>query len=145
MVERRRSQRSNRSSVRYKRADERLEPVFFCKMRNLPIVLFLAYRYISFSFKGPQITIISHDYSVGCISANPNVHNQNMTLDRGIKFPVTDEMIAYAPCTWEIRVSHMENRIPAKITEIICRERGAACAPDSSTFKVIERNSVVNM
>ena len=62
--------------------------------------------------------------------------NQNMTLSQGIKFPVSDEMIAYAPCTWELRVSNMENRIPKTITEIICIERGAACA-DSSTFKVI--------
>ena len=67
--------------------------------------------------------------------ADPTSDNQNMTLNRGIKFPVSDEMIAYAPCTWEIRVSSMENRIPSKITEIMCIERDAPCG-DSSAFKV---------
>ena len=50
--------------------------------------------------------------------ADPTLH-QNMTLTRGIKFPVSDEMIAYAPCTWELRVSSMENRIPKTITALI--------------------------
>ena len=78
----------------------------------------------------------TNDYSVGSSMAD----NQNMTLSQGIKFPVSDEMIAYAPCTWELRVSNMENRIPKTITEIICIERGAACA-DSSTFKVINKRA----
>ena len=78
---------------------------------------------------------LTNDYSVGSSMADPTSDNQNMTLNRGIKFPVSDEMIAYAPCTWEIRVSNMANRIPSKITEIMCIERGAPCA-DSSTFKV---------
>ena len=67
--------------------------------------------------------------------ADSTLDNQNMTLNQGIKFPVSDEMIAYAPCTWEFRVSNMENRIPSRITEIVCIERGVPCA-DTSTFKV---------
>lgn len=74
--------------------------------------------------------------------ADPTLH-QNMTLTRGIKFPVSDELIAYAPCTWELRVSSMENRIPKTITEINCIDSGALCA-DSSTFKVFNYNTVEN-
>ena len=56
-------------------------------------------------------------------------------LKKDIKFHPVPGMTVSGPCTWEAKVTRMENRIPRKISEVYCRESGAPCG-DTPTFKV---------
>ena len=56
-------------------------------------------------------------------------------LKKDIKFNPMPGMTVSGPCTWETKVTRMENRIPRKISEVYCRESGAPCG-DAPTFKV---------
>ena len=56
-------------------------------------------------------------------------------LKKDIKFNPMPGMTVSGPCTWETKVTRMENRIPRRISEVFCREGGAPCG-DSPTFKV---------
>ena len=56
-------------------------------------------------------------------------------LKKDIKFNPMPGMTVSGPCTWETKVTRMENRIPRRISEVFCRESGAPCG-DSPTFKV---------
>jgi len=55
-------------------------------------------------------------------------------LKKDIKFNPMPGMTVSGPCTWETKVTRMENRIPRRISEVFCREGGAPCG-DSPTFK----------
>ena len=64
-------------------------------------------------------------------------------LKKDIKFNPMPGMTVSGPCTWETKVTRMENRIPRRISEVFCRESGAPCG-DSPTFKVNFKHSSKN-
>ena len=73
-----------------------------------------------FIFKAQQTSSSSRWYRRVASTGDENV-------PAFLRFKPLQEMSVIGPCDWEIRVSTMTNRIPERVSEILCRNQRSSC------------------